>query len=419
MAVPNGPVEPRLGEILSSAGRDSVYSDLLSGPPVVPGRYLDGTLIWLVTGYDEIVRVLTDPRFSNDLSRQDRLDIPGRRLPEDLRPTLTSMLAGYDPPDHTRLRRLLSHAFTVRRVQQLRPRIELIVDGLLADLVLHLGADGTVDLMEHFAHQLPIRVIGELLGVPSVDQRRWRSWAAGLTSADPVRMTTDARGLVGYMTELIAARAADGQKTDDLLGALVQAREADGDRLSEPELVSTSLSILIAGHRTTAALVRTAAWLVLAEPTRFAVLRKDPARIPVVVEEILRRHGPAEIGAPRFAREPVQLAGVTIAAGDPVQVILASGNRDPRRFAEPDTLNLTRTDNAHLAFGHGVHYCLGASLARVMAELALAGLLRASPDLTPTADMPPLIIADLHSATLPVRVNRPMALLDKKKGAQQ
>jgi cytochrome P450 len=393
--------EPHLGELLASPERESIYSGLAAGPPVVRGRYFDGeTPLWLVTGYDEIVAVLTDTRFSNDLDGQDRIPVPGSTLPDDLRTALTSTLAAYDPPDHTRLRRLVSHAFTVRRVQALRPRIAEIVDTLLAGLAAHAGADGVVDLMEHFAHQLPILVIGELLGIPPGDQSRWRSSATGLAGGDPARVTAEARQLITYMTEAIARRRSGRHVADDLLTALVRVSD-DGDRLTEAELVSVALSVLLAGHRTTAHLVRTMAVLVLSGGLRCPA----PDRIPAVVEEILRGHGPAEIGALRFAREAVDVGGVRIAAGDLVLTVLASGNRDPRRFPASVGADPTPQDNAHLAFGHGVHYCLGAALARAMGEHALAGLAAASQEMTLAGGVA-LTVTDPRSTAVPVRLGR-------------
>ncbi|WP_217206289.1 cytochrome P450 [Streptomyces sp. AC550_RSS872] len=389
--------EPQLAKILASADRDTRYGELAAQTPVTRGSYTGDVEVWLITGHDEIVTVLNDPRFSSDLTGQDQIPLPGAGLPDDLRTALTSTLAAYDPPDHTRLRRLLSHAFTARRVQRLRPRVEHIVDALLADLPAHADADGTVDLMEHFAHQLPILVIGELLGLPPEDQQQWRTSAEGLTSGDPDRVTNDARNLIAYMRKEIAERRDPRYTADDLLTALARARDA-GDRLTEDELVSTALSILLAGHRTTALLVRTMAVLVLT-----AALRPGAAAIPDLVEEILRRHGSAEIGTLRFAREPVELAGVTIERGDLVQVVLASGNRDRRRFTDPDAIDPARPDKAHLAFGHGIHYCLGAALARTMAEVALAALFRVAPRLTLHQDVS-LQTTDPRSTALSVRM---------------
>lgn len=397
----SAPGGPRLDEILSSADRDARYALLSEGSTVIRGSHFGGVDLWIVTGYAEAVSVLTDPRFSNDLSGQDAIPLPGANLPEDLRSVITSTLAAIDPPNHTRLRRLVARAFTASRTRRLRPRVAQIVEGLLAGLTDRAGPDGTVDVMEQFAHQLPILVIGELLGVPPADQVRWRSSAAGLASGDPTRIEPSARALIAFMREAIALRRSGQGAADDLLTTLTRPAE-DGDRLTEDELVSMALSILIAGHRTTAFLVRTMAVLVLSG----AVECSDPAGIPALVEEILRRHGPAEVGTVRIATEPVDLAGATIAPGDLVQVVLASGNRDQRRFTEPSVIDPARQDNAHLAFGHGMHYCLGAALARTMAQEALAGLLRYAPAMTPT-HTPTLVVTNPTAAQLPVRILAP------------
>lgn len=391
--------EPQLDAILTSPARDAAYGRLADGPPVRRGYHFGGTGLWVVSGYDEIVTVLNDSRFSNDLSRQNRVPLPGAGLPDDIREALTSTLAAYDPPDHTRLRRLVSHAFTVRRIQRLRPRVRELVTGLLESLPEHTGPDGSVDLMEHFAHQIPILVIGELLGVSTAEQVRWRSSAAGLASGDPARTVEAARALVQFMTDEIAARRSPTWTGDDLFTALVRARD-DDDRLSEAEVVSMALSILIAGHRTTAFLVRAMAVLVLTG----AVRSPGPDRIPNLVEEVLRRHGPAEVGTLRVATERVPLAGVAIEEGDLVQVVLAGGNRDSRRFADPAALDPARQDNAHLAFGHGMHYCLGASLARIMAHEALSALLLRAPAMTPVGQ-PSLAVTDPSSAVLAVQLD--------------
>jgi cytochrome P450 len=405
MAAPTPtPGKPRLANILSSASRDAAYARLADGPPVVRGSYLDGSDVWLVTGYDEIVTVLNDPRISNDLSGHSGLNLAFTSLPEDLRPYLTSTLAAYDPPDHTRLRRVVSNAFTNRRINGLRPRIEEITADLLHGLTERARRDGSADLVEHFAHQLPIRVIGELLGVPAEDQRHWRDLAEGLTAPDRERVISNARGLVDYVSGLIAARSTAAEPGDDLLSALLNVQQEDGDRLNEQELVSLALSILLAGHRTTAALLRSAAVLLLSSPERCAVIRGSAEHAASAVEEVLRRYGPAEIGTLRICREPVRLGDVLLSRGDLVQVVLAGGNRDPRRFSDPEALDLTRRRNPHLGFGHGIHYCLGAALARAVGDIAFTRLARCADvlRLAPPADAHAALL-DAGSAPLPVR----------------
>lgn len=368
--------EPQLAEVLFGPDRDAAFARLREGPAVMPARYFDGTGVWLVTRYDEIMTVLTDRRFSNDLTRQSKFNVASAAgLPDDVAPYFMHTFGTYDPPDHTRLRKLVSREFTARRVQRLRPRIQQITDELLDAIA---GAD-EIDLIEHFALPLPLRVICELLGVPVEDRDRWHGWSRDLTAPDPERISAGARALVGNLAALIDAKRAT--ETDDLLSALLRVQESDGDRLSDHELTSISLSILLGGHQTTVDLIGSGTFLLLTHPEQMDRLRADPDQIPTAVEELLRYAGPADIGVMRYTLEPVQLGGVTIPAGDAVQVLYATGNRDPRRFGDPDRLALDRADNAHLAFAHGPHYCLGAALARAEGDIAFRGLLSRFPKL--------------------------------------
>ncbi|SDL30607.1 cytochrome P450 family protein [Nonomuraea jiangxiensis] len=355
--------------LLTAPDRDAFLAGLAEDGPVSRGTYLDGTPVWLVTGHPESVAVLTDPRFSSDLARQSKIDVAAAAgLPADVAPYLMRTLGAYDPPDHTRLRRLVSREFTARRVERLRPRIQGIAEELLA------GLPEEFDLIERYAYPLPIRVIGELLGVPAADRETWRSWAAGLGDPDLDRVAEGARGLVGYMAGLIADKRA--APADDLLSGLVRVLEEDGDRLSDEELISMSISILVAGHETTVSLISQSVWLLL---TRSYEL----GEISDAVEEFVRYSGPAEIAVLRYTLEPVEIGGVTIPAGEAVQVVYAAANRDPRRFDRPDVLDPRRPDNAHLGFGHGIHYCLGAALARAETQIALTTLFDRFPGLAP------------------------------------
>ncbi|MEQ4723159.1 cytochrome P450 [Nonomuraea sp. B19D2] len=356
-------------DLLTAPDRDAFLTKLAAEGPVSRGVYLDGTPLWLVTGHTESLTVLTDPRFSSDPTKQSQLDVASAAgLPEDVAPYLMRTLGAYDPPDHTRVRRLVSRAFTARRVERLRPRIQQITDELLD------GLPEEFDLIERFAYPLPIQVICELLGVPGEDRDTWRGWAGDLTAPDPARIAAGARGLVAYMARLLACKA--GQGGEDLLSALITVRDDDGDRLSEHELIALSISILIAGHETTVGLISQSVHLIL---TRSLKLGDDD--IARAVEEFLRYSGPAEIAVLRYALEPVELGGVTISAGEAVQVVYAAANRDPGRFDRPHQLDPHRADNAHLGFGHGIHYCLGAALARAETEIALSTLLRRLPGL--------------------------------------
>ncbi|MFB4279872.1 cytochrome P450 [Nonomuraea sp. MTCD27] len=353
--------------LLTATDRDAFLTGLAEDGPVRPGTYVDGTPIWLVTGYPESVTVLTDPRFSSDVTKQAKIDLAAAAgLPADVAPYLMHTLGVYDPPDHTRLRRLVSREFTARRIEHLRPRIQEIAGELLSGLPVEF------DLIERFAYPLPIQVICELLGVPAADRDTWRAWAADLGAPDLDRIASGARGLVGYMRGLIAAKRA--APAGDLLSGLVRVQEDDGDRLSDEELISMSISILVAGHETTVGLISQSAWLLLTRSLELGA-------VPEAVEEFLRYGGPAEIAVMRYTLEPVEIGGVTIPEGEAVQVVYAAANRDPRRFDRPDRLDLRRQDNGHLGFGHGIHYCLGAALARAETQIALTALLDRFPAL--------------------------------------
>ncbi|MGW3352984.1 cytochrome P450 [Nonomuraea rubra] len=245
--------------------------------------------------------------------------------------------------------------------------------GTYVDDELLSGLPAEFDLIERYAYPVPIQIICELLGVPGQDRDTWRGWAADLGAPDLQRIAAGARGLVGYMRGLIAAkRAAPGE---DLLSGLVRVREDDGDRLSDEELISMSISILIAGHETTVGLISQSVRLLLTRSL-------DLGDVAAAVEELLRYSGPAEIAVLRHTLEPVELGGVSIPAGEAVQVVYAAANRDPRRFDRPGLLDLHRPDNARLGFGHGILYCLGAALARAETQIALTSLLDRFPELT-------------------------------------
>lgn len=397
--------EPHLADLLTTPDRDAFWAEIGSAPPVRRGRYFDRSPVWLVTGYDEALAVLKDPgSFSNDINtRKDSVDVlAAAGLPEDVAPYMSETLGAYDPPDHARLRRLVSRAFTVRRVESLRPRIQTMIDELVDDF-----PDEPFDVVERFAHPLPVRVICELLGVPGEDTERWRQWSSGLTAPDPGAMADSARGLVTYMSELIERKRAAGD--DGLLSALIEVRDSDGDRLTDRELISLSLTLLLAGHETTVSVLSEGLLLLLNRPEEQERLRGDLDAVPAAVEEMLRVAGPAEIAPMRYAKHDVELGGVTIPEGDPVQIVYATANRDPRRFDAADSTVLDRQDNPHLAFGNGIHYCLGASLARTEADLAFRTLLTRfdALDLATTADeirWQPGTVRRL--AALPVRATR-------------
>jgi cytochrome P450 len=285
------------------------------------------------------------------------------------------MLAA-DPPDHTRLRRLVSAAFTARRIEELRPRIEEITTGLLDAL------DGReeADLLDAFAFPLPIQVICELLGVPPADRDAFRAWSndivAGALAGD--RLAPAVEAMIGYIGDLLADRRRHGG--DDLLSGLIQVRDAE-DRLTEDELSSMVFLLLIAGHETTVNLIGNGTWLLLRDRERWERLRADRTLLPTAIEEFLRFEGPVETATFRIALEAVPIGDVTIGQGEPVMVSLLSANRDDDRFPDADDLRLDRANNPHLAFGHGIHYCLGAPLARLEARIALPAIVRRCPEL--------------------------------------
>jgi cytochrome P450 len=352
-----------------------------------------GVETWLVTRYDDARQALSDPRLSKAFPLQGADPITAA--------TSRHMLSA-DPPDHTRLRRLVSGAFTARRIEALRPRIEEITDELLTAL----GGHDRVDLIDAFAFPLPIQVICELLGVPAADQDRFRAWTTVIVSGSVNRDQLPAamQAMATYIRELIAERRTHGG--DDLLSGLIEVRDA-GDRLSEDELSSMVFLLLIAGHETTVNLIGNGVQLLLADRGRWDRLRADPALLPSAIEEFLRFEGPVETSTYRFATEDLELGGSAIRAGEPVLVSLLAANRDDGRFPESDELQLDRTQNPHLAFGHGIHYCLGAPLARLEAQIAFGKLLARFPDLelaVPAEQLswrPGYLIRGLHD--LPVR----------------
>jgi cytochrome P450 len=346
---------------------------------------------WLVTRWEDVTLVLTDhARFSNDvrgteLFRQ-RIAMLGKRAAE--MDTTFSMI-GMDPPDHTRLRRLVQKAFSPRALEALKPRIEQLVDELLEAA----APAGRIELIGEFAYPLPITVICELLGVPTADQALFHELTERMledtaVEAEQVAMMErnfQARlDLQRYMSDLAAQRRAAPR--DDLMSALVAVEQA-GDQLSEVELVETAMLLLIAGHVTTVNLIGNGVLALLGQPDALRRMRDDPTVARAGVEELLRYDGPVHAMS-RAATEDVELHGTTIRAGDLVMAQIGSANRDPARFADPDRIDLDRPDNRHFAFGKGIHFCLGAPLARMEGAIAIPALLRRFPDLALATESP-------------------------------
>ncbi|MCL2583972.1 MAG: cytochrome P450 [Streptosporangiales bacterium] len=376
-----------------------LFARLRESAPVTPVIVPGGGRAWLVTRYDDVRAALSDPRLAKDWIKRAS---PANRTRDPVRLALNRHLLTVDPPDHTRLRRLVVKAFTPGRVAALRPRISEITAGLLDDL----PSSGVVDLVEGFAFPLPITVICELLGIPPGDRDRFQKWtAAVLDTMAPEDHEAGAASLHGYFTELIARKRAE--PGGDLVSALIAARDS-GDALSEDELISMLFLLLVAGHETTVNLIASGVLALLAHPAELARLRDDPSLLPSAVEELLRYANPLNHATGRFTVEPVTIGGVDIPAHDWVVLAIASANTDPARFPGAGALDLGREASGHVAFGHGIHYCLGAPLARLEGEIALGSLLSAYPDLSlavPESSLrwrPSSLIHGLE--TLPVRL---------------
>nr|3ZSN_A Chain A, P-450-LIKE PROTEIN [Micromonospora griseorubida]3ZSN_B Chain B, P-450-LIKE PROTEIN [Micromonospora griseorubida]3ZSN_C Chain C, P-450-LIKE PROTEIN [Micromonospora griseorubida] len=352
---------------LTLAGR---YGELQETEPVSRVRPPYGEEAWLVTRYEDVRAVLGDGRFVRGPSMTR--DEP-RTRPEMVKGGLLSM----DPPEHSRLRRLVVKAFTARRAESLRPRAREIAH----ELVDQMAATGQpADLVAMFARQLPVRVICELLGVPSADHDRFTRWSGAFLSTAEVtaeEMQEAAEQAYAYMGDLIDRRRKE--PTDDLVSALVQARDQQ-DSLSEQELLDLAIGLLVAGYESTTTQIADFVYLLMTRPELRRQLLDRPELIPSAVEE-LTRWVPLGVGtaAPRYAVEDVTLRGVTIRAGEPVLASTGAANRDQAQFPDADRIDVDRTPNQHLGFGHGVHHCLGAPLARVELQVALEVLLQRLP----------------------------------------
>ncbi|MGW7360607.1 cytochrome P450 family protein [Streptomyces sp. NPDC054802] len=371
------------------------YAWLREHSPVHRTRLPSGVEAWLVTRYADARQALADQRLSKNPAHhaepahaKGKTGIPGERKAE-----LMTHLLNIDPPDHTRLRRLVSKAFTPRRVAEFAPRVQELTDRLIDDIFekQHSAEKGEADLIHEFAFPLPIYAICDMLGVPPEDQDDFRDWAGMM-----IRHGGGPRGGVarsvkkmrGYLAELIHRKREE--PGDDLISGLIKASD-HGEHLTENEAAAMAFILLFAGFETTVNLIGNGVYALLRHPEQRERLQAslaagDSGLLATGVEELLRYDGPVELATWRFATEPLTVGGQRIAAGDPVLVVLAAADRDPARFDAPDTLDLSRTDNQHLGYGHGIHYCLGAPLARLEGQTALATLLRRMPDLRLAGD---------------------------------
>ena len=401
--------EPMLLDLYADPVRADPYPLLTELREAAPVHWVSqhrGLESWIVTRFDEVRFVLADPRFIKapdtvpEALRRfkaafgSEAESPGvRGVPE----TEVKSLLATDPPDHTRLRRLVGKAFTPRRVDGLRRRAQEVTEALL-DAMDRAALEGTgvVDLVDGLTIPLPVTMIGELVGVPPEDRADFKKWSDALLVVardEEGRRSRQAgaEALRAYFADLVAERrrtmrpelAPDAQP--DLVSALLTARDEDG-RLSEPELLSMLMVVLAAGHETTGNLIGDAVLALFDWPEQRRRLQEHPELLRVAVEEMLRFIGPVMQSTLRIASDDVEVGGVVIPAGSVVVAMLGAANRDPRRFPDSDRFDVSREENPHLGFGHGIHFCLGAPLARMEAEIALGSLLRRFPDLSLAVD---------------------------------
>lgn len=360
-----------------------VYHELRATDPV---HWSDIMGSWVLTRYDDVVATMRDPRRFSNAGRHalslDRLPAHVRKKAQPIYEHYAVGLIHTDPPDHTRMRALINKVFTVRAMESLRPRVQKIVD----DLLDAAASNGDMDVMAALAFPLPVAIISQILGIPEEDNDKFAYWNEGVNELTASGRTTEAnleRGLPifqhlrGYMGELIEKRRRDPQ--DDLLSALVMVEE-EGDRLSVEELITNYQTLITAGFETTMNLIGTGLLTLLRHPDQLAKLRADPSQTASAVEELLRYETPFQRNW-RVAAQDVELGGKRIRRGQLVAQMLGAANRDPEIFPDPDRFDISRNSGSHIAFGYGIHFCIGAPLARIEADIAFRTLLRRFPKL--------------------------------------
>lgn len=344
-----------------------------------------GSYPWLVTRYQDGIDLLNDERFTKDYARIPNKGEPTERdMMMEAAASINRHMLTLDPPDHTRLRGLIHKAFTPNMIRALEGRIQAITD----ELIDRMLAKGQFNFISEFAFPLPVTVIAELLGIPHEDQDKFREWSqaiimGGSTGADMDKVGVAALEFIMYFHEKFDERRADPK--NDLITALVQAEDA-GEKLDQQELISMVFLLLVAGHETTVNLLGNGMLALLQHPDQKRLLAERPELIKSAVEELLRYDGPVGVSTMRWALEDVDYYGVTIPAGEMVVASLLAANRDPAMFANPNALDITRNPNKHIAFGNGIHYCVGAPLARMEGAIAFNTLLRRVPNLALTVD---------------------------------
>lgn len=364
-----------------------IYARMRAEAPVVQQTGFDSqTPIWFVTGAAEVEQVLLDSQtYARDPAQVSQELAAAFQTPDpNVRAITDNHMLNRDGDDHRRLRALVSKAFTPKMIEAMRPRVESIAAALLDKV----AAQGHMDLINEYAFPLPITVIAELLGVPTDRQEDFRNWSdafvrPALTLDEQLASFGLLQAFAAYMQQLVAERRQNPR--DDLISRLIQAEE-HGDRLSQSELFSMIALLIVAGHETTVSLIGNATLALLQHPRALAELRERPALIPGAIEELLRYDSPVERSLTRFVTRDVSLGGKQLRRGDLLIAVLGSANRDAARFADPTELDIHRAPNPHLAFGKGIHYCLGAPLARLEGEIALRALIQRFPDLRLAAE---------------------------------
>jgi cytochrome P450 len=358
-----------------------------------PLTYVDDFLgmgkAWIVTNYDDAIALLKDPRFTKDKRKVLSAGDEQTSIPESPFLALMQNMLMVDPPNHTRLRSLVSKAFTPRMIEQLRPRIQQITDELL-DAVQERGE---MDLINDFAYPLPITVISEMLGIPTTDRQQFRVWTQVLVNTGEQNqqesLKTSAIGeFLHYIKSLLDEKRV--HPGSDLTSNLVQVEE-NGDALSENELISMIFLLIVAGHETTVNLIGNGTLALLQHPDQMQRLQHDLSLIPTTIEELLRYTAPVNLSDERWASEDIHMHGKVIRKGEIVYASLIGANTDPKQFHNPEELDIARQENQHLAFGKGIHYCLGAPLARLEGQIAFGTLIQRLPNLHLASDPEQLI----------------------------
>ncbi|MGW0853709.1 cytochrome P450 family protein [Streptomyces sp. NPDC002690] len=395
-------------EVLSSLSPDFqadpyvAFRRLRERGPVHQVMTPDQGVVWLVVGYEAAREAFSAPQLSRDWHREWRET--DWDPPYALNMLGNSNMLMSDPPHHTRLRKLVAGEFTARRVEAMRERVQAITDELLDSMTAN-GARGA-DIIDAFASPLPMIVISELLGVPGIDRAAFHAWSNETLAPTSPEAEKDAyEHVMPYLSGLIAAKREN--PGDDLLSALVHTVDEGGDRLTEDELVSLAFLLLVAGHETTVNTIGNAVRALFVHPEQLAAVRADPVGLAAgLVEETLRYDGPVATTTPRIALEETEVGGVRVPRGGIVLIAMAGADHDPERYPEPEIFDVRRHDaRSHLSFGHGIHFCLGAPLARLEAEVALRTLLERCPDLAADGEpgewLPGMLIRGRRS--LPVR----------------